>query len=153
MFEQYPTLDAAWSYLRALPERYQILIGVFIVILVLTPILKARRPKHGVEPQIAAHKTHSLFLKIYPLLVVACRIGLFAGLSLVGMGVAGHFGVIDFAGFSSQMPALEVALYSCAIPFGALMGMLKFRDVKRQTLARIAAHEAAEKDAGPIRSY
>ncbi len=128
-----------------------IIAGAIVFTLIVVGVVKSRQPAFEHEDKKLESE---LFLKIYPLCVFACWAAIVAGLVLVGMGVAAHLNYIDIGGmFDGAMHPLELALYACAMPFGAAMGLWRFTDLKKAAQARVTARKAAAAKAGPIRSY
>ncbi len=153
LFEKYPALDAAWQFVKSQDDTTLIIAGSFVFVIIVAIIARSRQPVYGYEAEKPLMKANTTFLKLYPLCVFACWIAILAGLGLVALGGAAHLGHIDLGQEFGFMPPLELALYACAIPFGASMGLWKLSFQRKRALAHIAAHQEAVRKAGPIRSY
>lgn len=144
------TVSDVWAFVTSQNDVTLIVAGSFIFVIIMAIIIRSRQPAFEHDDK----KLESdAFLKVYPLCVLACWLAILAGLTLVGMGVAGHLGYINIDGVFGTMTPLEIALYACAIPFGAAMGLWRFADKKKEALARVAARKEAATKAGPVRSY
>lgn len=153
LFERYPALQTAWEFAKTQDELLLIIAGSFVFVVLVLLIFGRRKPVYGYEAENPLMRANNLFLKIYPLCVVACWVAIFAGFALIGMGGAAYLGHISLGPDFASIPPLEMALYACAIPFGALMGLWRLKIKKKEALARVAEHAAASKDAGLIKSY
>lgn len=152
-FERYPSLQTAWEFVKYQDETVLIMAGSFAFVVLVFLIFGRRKPIYGYEAENPLMKANNLFLKIYPLCILACWVAIFAGFALIGIGVASYLGHISMGPDFASFPPLELALYSCAIPFGAAMSIWRLKGKKTEALARIAEHTAASKDAGLIKSY